>query len=550
MRFYGWLLLFAWLTGFGCAAPKIDGVMLETQLQGAQRAITNAAELNAEPLAAEEFGRAVKLLALARNSQENGDIAQSAEFAYQAELVAQVAGAKARQQLARQQFVKIREQTYQEIIKEHEHELEIARTRHAITEEQLARALRTVEKGEQQTETLTTHITELTASLRQAELRGTISNTELLATIAAQIDPTIEGTANYERAQAAIAFATSLVERKEFTEAENAALEAQKQVNSLYELATQQLKTETEAKTKAQIAIVQAELIIQRARDLNASQHAPQQLQEASAQRNRATKELAENHYEQAYRFAQQARQTAERAVATAEVIEYRQRAKRELDEQAAQAQQNVNAVKERLAEQAKTQVPQLESQLYKLANSAYETAQAALADKDYQAAIEAAGQSRDYLQRAVEKVQQLTSVKANLLRAARQIPKVSAILERNDEVLIRISGNLFAFTSTELKKDFFPTFVQLAKILQQEAFINYAVRIEAHTGAMGPAGVNEHISKGRAQAVMEFLVSEGSVDEKRLTAVGLGETQPIVTDDENKQEQNRRIDIIIRTHP
>ena len=550
MRFYGWLLLFAWLTGFGCAAPKIDGVMLETQLQGAQRAITNAAELNAEPLAAEEFGRAVKLLALARNSQENGDIAQSAEFAYQAELVAQVAGAKARQHLARQQFVNVREQTYQEIIKEHEHELEIARTRHAITEEQLAHALRAVEKGEQQAGTLTTDITELAASLRQAELRGTISSAELLANIAAQIYPAIEGTANYERAQAAIAFATSRVERKEFTEAENAALEAQKQVNSLYELATQQLKTETEAKIKAQIAIAQAELIIQRAQYLNASQHAPQQLQEASAQLNRANKELAASHYEQAYPFAQQARQTAEKAAATAEVIEYRQRAKREVDEQAAQAQQNVNAVKKRLAEQAKTQVPQLESQLYNLANSAYKTAQAALADKDYQAAIEAAGQSSDYLQRAVEKVQLLTSVKANLLRVAEHIPKVSAVLEQNRGVLIRISGNLFAFTSTELKKDFFPTFVQLAKILQQEAFINYAVRIEAHTGAMGPAGVNEHISKGRAQSIMEFLVSEGGVDEKRLTAVGLGETQPIVTEGENKQEQNRRIDIIIRTHP
>lgn len=550
MRFYGWLLLFAWLTGFGCTAPKIDGVMLETQLQGTQRAITNAAELNAESLAAEEFGRAVKLLTLARNSQDSGDINQSAEFAYQAALVAQVSAAKARQQLARQQFVNIREQTYQEIISAHEHELDIARTRLAMTEVRLARALKAVEKGEQQAGALTTRQRELTVSLQQVELRAPLTCAELLANIAVQIYPAISGTADYERAQAAIATGLSLVERKEFALAKNAALEAQKQVKGLYELATQQLKTDTHAKTKAQIAIAQAELIIQRAQDLNASQHAPQQLQDARAQRNRANKELAASHYAQAHRFAQQARQTAERTVATAEVTEYRQRAKRELDAQAAQAQQNVNAVSSMLAEQAKTQVPRLESQLYKLAKKAYQTAQAALADKDYQAAIEAAGQSRDYLQRAVEKNQQLTSVKANLLRAARQIPKVSAVVEQNDGVLIRISGNLFAFTSTELKKDFFPTFGQLAKILQQDAFINYAVRIEAHTGAMGPAGVNEHISIMRAQSVMEFLVSEAGVDEKRLTAVGLGETQPIGTDEENKPEQNRRIDIIIRIHP
>ena len=71
MKFYGWLLLSAYLVVFGCTVPEIDEVMLATQLQDAQQAINNAAELEAEPLVPEEFGRAVKLLSFARNSHRN-----------------------------------------------------------------------------------------------------------------------------------------------------------------------------------------------------------------------------------------------------------------------------------------------------------------------------------------------------------------------------------------------------------------------------------------------------------------------------------------------
>ena len=140
MKFYGLLLLCTCIVIFGCTKPEIDEVMLATQFQDAQQAINNAAELEAESLVPEEYGRAVKLMSFARNSQEKADIPQSAEFAYQAELVAQIAIAKARQHHAKQDVVSIREQIYQQAIKIHEHELEIGRIRQAITEEHLARA--------------------------------------------------------------------------------------------------------------------------------------------------------------------------------------------------------------------------------------------------------------------------------------------------------------------------------------------------------------------------------------------------------------------------
>ena len=548
MKFYGWLLLGICLVIFGCAKPEIDEVMLTTQFQDAQQAISNASELEAESLVPEEFGRAVKLLNFARNSQEEGDIPQSAEFAYQAELVAQIAIAKARQHRAKQKVVSIREQTYQRVIEGHEHELKIGLTRQAITEEQLARALRSSDAGQQQTEELSAKIADLKTKLRQAELRTPIANLESFVSITADIYPAIKETADYERVQAAIASVVNLIEQKAFPDAESAITDAQTLVNNLYQLAVRNREAEIEAKTNVRIAIARVEIIIERAQILNASQHAPKQLQEASTQLQRAKHELDTNRYEQALQSVQQAQQSANKAVATAEVKEYRQRAQQELNALMARARGAVDSLGEKISAQANTQVPQLEEQLYKLANSAYTTAKAALASKEYQTAIEASAEGNDYLEHAITNTQLATSVKLDLLKASRRIPKAT-VKEQRNSVLIRINGNVFAYGSTQLQREFFETFDELGKILRITKFRSYQVRIEAHTSSMGIANVNRNISMGRADSVKKFLVDNGRVRPERLTAAGLGETQPIVKDGANKEEQNLRIDIIIRTN-
>lgn len=549
MKFYGWLLLSACFIVYGCTKPEIDEVMLATQFQNAQQAINNAGELAAESLVPEEYGRAVKLLNFARNSQEQGDIPQSIEFAYQAEWVAQVAIARARQHHAKQNVISIREQTYQQIIKAHEHELEIERIRQAITEEQLARALRSRDKGQQQSEQLSAEITDLKTKLRQAELRTPIVNIESLANIVAAIYPAIKETADYERTQAAIATITSLIAQKAFTEAENATAEAQTLVDDLYQLAVQSQAAEIAARTKAQIAIAQLEVIIQRAQYFNASQHAPKELGEATMQMQRAKSELDANRYEQAYQTAQQAQQVADKVVETAGIAEYRQRAQQELSTLIARAQRAVEGLGERIAEQAKTQVPQLEAKLYELTNSAHGKAKTALAAKEYQAAIKAAAEGDNYLQRAIANTNQVTSAKSDLLLASKQIRKVSTVIERRDGVLIRINGNVFAHGSTRIQGEFFDTFAQLAKVLRTAGFESYPVRIEVHTSSVGDASVNRNISMGRADSIKKSLIEEGSVDASRITAMGFGETQPIIREGANKEERNRRVDIIIQTN-
>ena len=547
MKYYGLLLLMTGLIASGCAPPEIDEVMLATQLQGAQQAINNAAALEAEPLVPDEFGRAVKLLKFARNSQEKGDIPQSAEFAYQAELVAQIASAKARQHQARKNTVALQEQIYQQIIKGHEHELEIGRIREAFLEERLARALRAKDKGQEQTEQLSTEITDLKTDLRQAELRLSLKTVESLVDLSKYAYPAIETTADYANVQASIASITTLISQETFDEAAEAISETQQRAESLYELAKTHQQAAAAARTAAHVAIAKAEGALQRAKALNAPQHAPQSFQEATRQLNRAKQALANDRYEPAQQAAQQAQQTAEETVVIAEAAEFRQRAQKALDEQAAAAQQAVDTLKRELTAQAKTEVPQLEARLYELARTAHTKAKTALANKEYEMAVKLSTEGSNYLGRATANAQQITSVKSDLVKAAKQIPK-AVVTEQQESVLIRIQGNTFAYGSTQLQKDFSATFEHLARVLRRENFSSYPVRIEVHTSALGNANVNRNVSIGRADVIKRVLVEE-RVNPERLTVVGLGETQPIVEQGQNKAEQNRRIDVIIKTN-
>ncbi|RKU06623.1 hypothetical protein C6501_18560 [Candidatus Poribacteria bacterium] len=546
MRIYGWLLLIGCLISYGCTSLEIDSVLLETQLQNGQKAIANAAELDAEQLATDEYSRAVKLLKFAKQAQEREDIAQSMEFAYQAELVAQIALYKAKQQQARGQLIAIQEQMYQEVITQKEYEIEMEKIRNEIKTMEIAQKLKEIEAGKQQAGSLTTDLTKTKDALRRAEIRVPISGAEIFVTIAKLTYPEIIETAEYERVQSAIALATSHLERKEFTEAEKVSAEAQTQANKLYELAIQKQKDRAEAETSALIAIERAQLKVDRAESLNAATHATKQFQQSRSQLDNAKKAFKEGRYGEARQTAEDVEQIMDKVITISEVAEYRQRAQQELTAKIKKAEGAVASAKAAVTEQAQTKVPQSAPELYELATSALATAEAALAKKEYAAAMDAAQQSHDYLRRAIEKTKHQDSAQTALVEAVQQIPK-AVIIEREEGALIRISGNLFATTSTRLNETFFPTFMKLASILLQDAFKDYAVKIEGHSDSLGDARTNQALSKKRADSIKTFLINSGKVPAKRLTAVGLGESQPI---DKNSQEKNRRIDIVISKVP
>ena len=54
------------------------------------------------------------------------------------------------------------------------------------------------------------------------------------------------------------------------------------------------------------------------------------------------------------------------------------------------------------------------------------------------------------------------------------------------------------------------------------------AVKVEGHTDRLGSQAYNQKLSVRRAEAVKSYLVSAGGVDAARISAVGMGESQPV----------------------
>ncbi len=74
----------------------------------------------------------------------------------------------------------------------------------------------------------------------------------------------------------------------------------------------------------------------------------------------------------------------------------------------------------------------------------------------------------------------------------------------------------------------------------------NLPVSIEGHSDSRGAAAANQKISQKRAESVRETLIKL-AVDGARLKAVGLGEAQPIASNDtDSGRAKNRRVEIVI----
>lgn len=543
MRVYVWLFLITCTLYCGCWSVKIDGVILDTQLQNAQDSISKAAELDAEQLASDEYSRAIKLLKFSQQAQESGDFAQSIEFAYQAELVGYIALYQAKQQQFRQQLISTKELIYEEQLTQKDLELDMEKTRNEIKSIEVDQALKKIEKEQQNSGSLTTELAETKKTLRQTEISVPITATEMYVRIATQLFPEIIETSEYEKVQSHIKLATSHLEREEFPEAEKVATDAQTVANSLFELAILKQTEQNTAKIAALISIIRVEVKAKRAEELNAATHTSQQFQQLRNQLENANKALEEYDYEKAVQIAQAADLTADKVITITEISEFRQRAQQEQAVKVRRAQQAVSTLQTALAAQKETKVPQFAPQLFELATTALTSAENAFASKEYTKVVETAQEGQDYLKRAIDKTENQGSAQEILVEAFRKIPKAE-IIDLEEGVLVRISGGLFATTSTQLKEAFFPTFIKLASVLQQDELKEYVVKIEGHSDSLGDAKTNEALTEKRANSIKQFLVDKGQISTDRLTAIGLGESEPL---DRNSQAKNRRIDIYIR---
>lgn len=124
-----------------------------------------------------------------------------------------------------------------------------------------------------------------------------------------------------------------------------------------------------------------------------------------------------------------------------------------------------------------------------------------------------------------------------------RQIDALEA--EATDRGLVLTLGDvLFATGKSDVKVGATSNLNKLVAFLNKYPDRN--VQIEGHTDNVGSDDSNQGLSQRRAESVKAYLVQQG-IAASRLTAVGMGETQPLADNgSQSGRQQNRRVVAVI----
>ena len=127
-------------------------------------------------------------------------------------------------------------------------------------------------------------------------------------------------------------------------------------------------------------------------------------------------------------------------------------------------------------------------------------------------------------------------------LRAQLQGTGVSVTRIGDDIVLNMPGGITFQSDSADLRPDFFDVLNSVVLVLNEYSSTN--IEVIGHTDSTGSADYNQRLSEKRAATVGGYLESAG-VAQPRIRIIGLGESQPIATNDSAEgRQQNRRVEL------
>lgn len=123
---------------------------------------------------------------------------------------------------------------------------------------------------------------------------------------------------------------------------------------------------------------------------------------------------------------------------------------------------------------------------------------------------------------------------------------------QRPEGTVISLPENiLFEFTRDDLKPESAARLDQIAEVL--EFYASAPVEIRGYTDSRGGEEYNLDLARRRAESVKTYLTGGPAIDPTRLTAIGLGEKDPVApnenpdgSDNPAGREQNRRVEIII----
>ena len=157
-------------------------------------------------------------------------------------------------------------------------------------------------------------------------------------------------------------------------------------------------------------------------------------------------------------------------------------------------------------------------------------------------AEIQALSQETDSLRRANEAANAALQAAFTQLRTL--VTEITNLKETSRGLVISLSDILFDVNRATLKPGAETNVRRIAAVLKQ--YPDKQISVEGHTDATGSDTYNQKLSEDRAASVRASLVA-GGVDPNVITSKGLGESQPVATNDTPAgRQQNRRVEVIV----
>ncbi|RPJ87403.1 MAG: hypothetical protein EHM18_01305 [Acidobacteria bacterium] len=160
------------------------------------------------------------------------------------------------------------------------------------------------------------------------------------------------------------------------------------------------------------------------------------------------------------------------------------------------------------------------------------------------QQALESERQARQQTEQQLKRVQvEQTRTREQLREALSQIVETR---ETAEGLVVNLPDILFEFDSASLKPQAREVLQKVAQTLGSA--VRYRLTVEGHTDSVGRPEYNRELSQARAQSVREFLVQSGLDSGLIVEVRGVGENEPIASNDSAEgRQQNRRVEILVQ---
>lgn len=203
---------------------------------------------------------------------------------------------------------------------------------------------------------------------------------------------------------------------------------------------------------------------------------------------------------------------------------------------QQAQQQSEEDARRRAEAEQAQAEAQQQQQAALQQQQQAQAAAQAAQA---------AAAQAEQERQLAEQQRQQAEQQKEAM--RARLLAQLNQVLQTRDTargLIVSMPDVLFAFNKYDLKPEARERLAKISGIIL--AYPDLKLEIDGYTDSIGSDEYNQELSDKRAEAVRDFLVSNG-VNMNSVVARGMGKADPVADNSTAQGRQlNRRVELIV----